>query len=285
MATYKLLRTLVAPAALTTKTFNELVKLATEHHNPKPSVIIRRFRFNTCVRQQGETITSFVTRLRDIASHCEYGATAKELIRDRLVCGIRDDALQRNLLAIAELTFEKAIEKALLHESAVQNAQMLNAPADVYRTPVEPRSIQSENRRQTECYRCGENHAARDCRFRDSLCNYCKKKGHIRRVCRTRLQQLQQPEPAQFPQRLPSRKNSSQQRSTHKLNEEFAPAPTAASTSLTSSPTLDASVQNDDVDYNLFTVGSDRVYSIAPFTAAVKIERVVFPSSLHFQIS
>ena len=100
MATYKLLRTLVAPAALTTKTFNELVKLATEHHNPKPSIIIRRFRFNTCVRQQGETITSFVTRLRDLASHCEYGATAKELIRDRLVCGIRDDELQRNLLAI-----------------------------------------------------------------------------------------------------------------------------------------------------------------------------------------
>ena len=47
MATYKLLRTLVAPAALTIKTFDELVGLAREHHNPKPSVIMRRFLFNT----------------------------------------------------------------------------------------------------------------------------------------------------------------------------------------------------------------------------------------------
>ena len=115
-ATYKLLKTFVAPAALTTKTFDELVGLATEHHNPKPSVIMRRFRFNICVRQQGESITSFVTRLRDLASYCEYGASAKEVIRDHLVCGICDDTLQRSLLA------EKAFERALLHESAVQNA-------------------------------------------------------------------------------------------------------------------------------------------------------------------
>ena len=45
--TYKLLKSLVAPAELTMKYFAELVKLAQEHHNPKPSVIMRRFRFNT----------------------------------------------------------------------------------------------------------------------------------------------------------------------------------------------------------------------------------------------
>ena len=48
--TYKLLKTLVSQAELTSKSFAHLVKLAQEHHNPKPSVIMRRFRFNTCVR-------------------------------------------------------------------------------------------------------------------------------------------------------------------------------------------------------------------------------------------
>ena len=37
----------------------------------------------------------FAERLRDLASQCEYGDSAKELIRDRLVCGVRDDTLQR----------------------------------------------------------------------------------------------------------------------------------------------------------------------------------------------
>ena len=84
--TYKLLKTLVAPADLTSKSFSDLVSLAQEHYSPKPSVIMCRFRFNTCVRFAGESITAYVARLRDLASHCEYGDSAKELIRDRLVC-------------------------------------------------------------------------------------------------------------------------------------------------------------------------------------------------------
>ena len=99
------------------------VKLAQEHHNQKQSVIMRRFRFNTCVCQEGESITAYVTRLRVLASHCEYGDSAKELIRDRLVCGVRDDTLQCAPLFVAKLTFDKAFELALLHESAVQNTR------------------------------------------------------------------------------------------------------------------------------------------------------------------
>ena len=137
-ATYKLLKTLVAPAALTMKTFKELVALVQDHHTPKLSIIMRHFRFNTCVRQQGKSIANFVARLHDLASHCEYSDSAKELIRDHLICSICDDILQRNLLAVAELTFEKTFEKALLHESMARNCHMLNAPelptANVHRT-------------------------------------------------------------------------------------------------------------------------------------------------------
>ena len=34
------------------------------------------------------------------------------------------------------------------------------------------------------CYRCGRmNHQAKDCRFADATCHYCKKKGHIAPAC------------------------------------------------------------------------------------------------------
>ena len=108
-----------------TNYFADIVQLAQEHHNPKPSVIMRRFRFNTCVRQEGESITKFVTRLRDMASHCLYGDSATELIRDRLVCGVRDDTLQRTLLAVSRLTFDKAFELALLHDLRSRVDQVL----------------------------------------------------------------------------------------------------------------------------------------------------------------
>ena len=191
-----LLKTLVSPDELTSRTFNELVKLVHEHHHPQPSVIMRRFRFNTCVRQQGETVAAFVARLRDLASHCEYGDSAKELIQDRLVCGIQNDHLQRNLLEVAKLTFEKAFEIAQLHEAAEQNSKALNAPVDVHRpsTPTEHRSRPTDrttDRATIACYRCGGRHSAGDCRFRSSVCNYCKKKGHIQHVCRSRLRQTE----------------------------------------------------------------------------------------------
>ncbi|ETW98968.1 MAG: hypothetical protein ETSY2_41825 [Candidatus Entotheonella gemina] len=188
--TYKLLKTLVAPAELTTKSVADLVKLAQEHYNPRPSVIMRRFYFNTCVRQEGESITAYVTRLRDLASHCEYGDSAKELVRDRLVCGVRDDTLQRTLLAVAKLTFDKAFELALLHEAAVQNARLLSSPSST--APVhyaDSPGLPKDTQPGKSCYRCGGSHYAKDCRFKDAVCNYCRKKGHIQRS-------LPHPEPA-----------------------------------------------------------------------------------------
>ena len=151
-----------------------------------------RFRFNTCVLQQGKTVAMFVTRLRDLASHCEYGDSAKELIRDRLVCGIRNDHMQRGLLELAKLMFEKAFEMAQLHDAAEQHSRALNKPLDVHRTLILTKhhlgpTDHTTDRVATACYRCGGRHYANDCRFRLSVCNYSKKKGHIQGVCRSQL--------------------------------------------------------------------------------------------------
>ena len=50
--------------------------------------------------------------LRDLAEHCEYRDTLGTMLRDRLVCGIRDKKIQRRLLVEKELTFQKAYEIA-----------------------------------------------------------------------------------------------------------------------------------------------------------------------------
>ena len=75
-STYKLLKTLVAPAELTTTSFAELVQLAKEHYTPKPSVIMCHFKFNSAFHEEGESISAFVTCLRDLATSCEYGESA-----------------------------------------------------------------------------------------------------------------------------------------------------------------------------------------------------------------
>ena len=51
------------------------------------------------------------------------------MLRDRLVCGINDQRLQRRLLAEPMLTFEKAWELAQASETAERNAKQLEKAA------------------------------------------------------------------------------------------------------------------------------------------------------------
>ncbi|KAJ8348977.1 hypothetical protein SKAU_G00275660 [Synaphobranchus kaupii] len=48
------------------------------------------------------------------------------MLRDRIVCGVLDEALQRRLLAEPNHTFNEAEEKALAAETAFSNARLLH---------------------------------------------------------------------------------------------------------------------------------------------------------------
>ena len=72
-ATYKLLRSLVAPAKPGEKSYDELITTLSAHFNPSPSPIMRRFKFNTRCKQPGESVAVFVTQLRSLSEDCQFG--------------------------------------------------------------------------------------------------------------------------------------------------------------------------------------------------------------------
>jgi len=122
---YKLLRSLVSPDKPGEKSYEELVTAMKLHHNPVPSEIVQRYKFNCRFRREGESVAKFVSELRSLAEFCNYGATLDDMLRDRLVCGIHDDHIQRRLLAEEKLTFQKAMEIAVAMETAASNSRML----------------------------------------------------------------------------------------------------------------------------------------------------------------
>ena len=103
---YNLLRSLVSPAQPTDKTFEQLVKILTKHYSPKPTKMMQRFRFNSRARREGKSIANYVTELRRLAEHCNYGEALSELLRDRLVW------VQKKLLGEADVMLERAIQLA-----------------------------------------------------------------------------------------------------------------------------------------------------------------------------
>ena len=71
MPTYQLMRNLVQPSKPKDKTFKELVEVVQNHKEPKPGVIPERFRFNTRVLKDGESVQDDRTELRRLSQHCE----------------------------------------------------------------------------------------------------------------------------------------------------------------------------------------------------------------------
>ena len=189
---YKLLRSLMSPAKPGDKSFEELVTAMKLHHNPAPSVIVQRYKFNSRFRREGESVAKFVSELRSLSEFCNYGPTLDDMLRDRLVCGVNDDHIQRRLLAEEKLTFQKAMEVAVAMETAASNARMLQGSAMQPASRVsdgDVHKVQSSGKLLTAavaCYRCGKsNHLAQQCRFKTVKCHGCGKIGHIVKVCRS----------------------------------------------------------------------------------------------------
>ena len=61
----------------------------------------------------------YITSLYSLVETCDCGAMRDELLRDRLVVGIRDAALSERLQLDAELTLEKT-EKQVRQKEAVK---------------------------------------------------------------------------------------------------------------------------------------------------------------------
>ena len=62
-----------------------------------------------CVQLEGESVDSCITDLYTLAEFCVFGGLHDELIRDRIVFGIRDKNLSEKLQHESDLKLSKAI--------------------------------------------------------------------------------------------------------------------------------------------------------------------------------
>lgn len=192
------------------KSYNELVKLLTDYLDPKPSVWALQHKFITRTQQAQENITDFSVALKKISVDCKFDCTCGKNVADmflslQFIRGLRDNDIRTKLLQdqnqraykdIVQTAFTMELGKS---ESAIVNTEhrptehlhqihksKTASPAFDKRTGKASTTKQSLDfeKLKGKCYRCGSsNHKANQCRFQDSHCNRCKKKGHIASVC------------------------------------------------------------------------------------------------------
>ena len=191
-STYKLLCNLITPKKPGELLYDQLVQALRKHHNPTPSEIVQRFKFNSRVRQPGESVATFIAELRALAKFCNYGDTLDNMLRDRIVYGIGDLQIQKRLLAETDLTFKKTTELALSMEAAVKNAQAIQptstdskpSPQEGSLNKVTSSSFKRGGKSNQECHRCGATgHPGSMCKHRSTKCHTCGKLGHLSKMC------------------------------------------------------------------------------------------------------
>ena len=150
--TYELLRTLAAPAKPADKTYNELCTLLEGRCSTKPSLVMRRFKFHSRNRDSGESVTNFVTALRKLAAECEF-TDLDDQLRDRIVCGINDAEMQRQMLRETTLNLKKAISIATTTEATERQVSQLVTAQKASRSELDTAKSSERAKNETGIHR------------------------------------------------------------------------------------------------------------------------------------
>ena len=161
-----------------------LVEVLKKHFEPKPLIIAERFTFHRRNQSPTESILKYMAELRRLAVHYEFGNYLDQALRDRLVCGLRSENIQKRLLTEADLTLARAVGLAQGMEATHQNTQLMKGKSEGVISKVTHEQgnpdKQEQHKKKKPCYRCGKpGHAASDCTFKDSKCHKCGKKATL----------------------------------------------------------------------------------------------------------
>ncbi|XP_039747900.1 uncharacterized protein K02A2.6-like [Pararge aegeria] len=202
---FETLLALITPRKASDVTFVEIETILTKHYSPKPNEISMSYKFYTRNQNTNENASEYIAQLRKISSKCNF-MELERMLRDRLVCGMKDRRLQYELLKKDNLHYQDVIDAMLAAETAGKDYHMIHssmgtensststncaAATTTQSSSVEEMDINAVQTRSNTrlCFRCGDRHGG-ECRFINATCRFCKKRGHIEKICLVKKKSL-----------------------------------------------------------------------------------------------
>lgn len=141
-----------------------------------------------------------MTDLKILAKLCNFGEQEASLIRDRVILGIKDEALKERLLRIPDLNLVTAVNQCRaaevsknqlrgLHENVAVDSitghknKKCNKNAGNVKNKDNGNLV---NKNCYQCFKCGTTHSRGNCPAFGKTCNKCKKLNHYAVGCRYR---------------------------------------------------------------------------------------------------
>ena len=130
------------------KKYEDVCKALSEYFIGKHNVIYERAKFNTRYQQPGETAESFIIDVHKLADHCQYGVLREEMIRDRIVVGIRDAKLSEKLQLDPNLTLAKTKTQVRQNEEVKKQQPLIRQKTEIKEANVDAMSTRKPGKFQ-----------------------------------------------------------------------------------------------------------------------------------------
>ena len=165
-------------------TLEDILRIFEENIIGKSNITYERFKFNTRKQEEGEDFDNFIMEIQQMIKKCEYcSECSKSILKDKIVLGVIDSELQRELLKTEDLTLKKAIEISRTFEKAnKQNEEIKGGNIN----KINKRSNQDNHmNKNIRCKFCGNNHRFKKefCPAYGKTCSKCGKMNHFSSCC------------------------------------------------------------------------------------------------------
>ena len=210
------------------KNSKEIIEKLEVYFKPKRNVICKRYMFFFYDQEANETFDAYLAALRRLPCSCEFGQLEEELIRDRMVLGIKYGGVRTCMLRRPSPTLDQAA--MMCWSSEEQEVSYARGHRQDGKQSQEDQKNDSEKKRDNQgrqdfwrggnkkascgyCGRKGKHRTPEACLTWGERCEKWGKNNHFAKVCKQRTTTLHQ---------LEYSEESSSHESTYIIEEEIA---------------------------------------------------------------
>lgn len=166
----------------------------------EPNETFERYKFNTRIQGQNESIGDYVADLKSLIKTCNYCDCLRDtLLRDRIVLGVNSEKTRTRLLQERTLTLDNCLDICKSFEMSTTQLKVISGSAAVNKVhnstkqgvprdqthSSRPNSNKNARPKLVKCKFCAQEHPPKKelCPAWGKECNKCKRLNHFSKCC------------------------------------------------------------------------------------------------------
>lgn len=146
---------------------DDIISKMDDYFIPKTNLSVACHRFNTRIQLDNENFDSFLNELRKLAADCDFGTLQDRLIKDRIVCGIKDQRVKDRLLREADLTLTNTVNICKAAEQTEEDIRKLAEKPEAWKSTLFKRNSMAVQSRKFKHNHIRKREQKRDANWRE----------------------------------------------------------------------------------------------------------------------